>query len=95
MCDFKPGRPYGRALAAYRWTDAELRRQFLDRVEYDTNDGCWLWSGQTYARGYGRVNVRGLKRATHLSAYLYRGERPEGRVLERHHQKRKYDGNSE
>lgn len=71
MCDFKPG----------QLTDAVLLRSFLSRVEYDTNGGCWLWSGETYARDYGRVNVRGLKRATHLAALIYRGERPEWRVL--------------
>ena len=60
-------------------TDAEWDR-FQKYIEYDTNTGCWLWSGGT-ASGYGsfRLNnprrVRGAHRITYTKLV---GQIPDG-----------------
>ena len=46
------------------------RRLFMDRVEYDTNGGCWLWAGKVQPNGYGRTNYDMAHRA---SLVLLRG----------------------
>jgi len=52
------------------------------RVEFDTNGGCWLWSGNLYRRGYGRVAFRFHIRGAHRAAYLaYRGSIPDGLLV--------------
>lgn len=33
----------------------KLRRKILSRIEFDTNGGCWLWTGLISQEGYGRV----------------------------------------
>jgi hypothetical protein len=38
-----------------------------DRIEYDPNGGCWLWSGSLYKDGYGRVTLPGSPR--HIRAH--------------------------
>ena len=37
-----------------RWRETTVARRFMERVEYDTNGGCWLWSGAV-REGYGRI----------------------------------------
>lgn len=31
------------------------RQSLLNRIEYDTNGGCWLWRGKVARNGYGRT----------------------------------------
>lgn len=56
---------------------------FMQRVEFDTNGGCWLWTGGQCGPGYGVVNRRGVKNTTaHRHAYtLFRGSVPDGLVV--------------
>lgn len=50
----------------------DIRERFLAKVEYDTNGGCWLWSGANDGvRGYGRFRADyelGTRQA-HRAAY--------------------------
>jgi hypothetical protein len=57
----------------------------FDRVEYDTNGGCWLWAGHINQQGYGRVYIDGKPVTTHRRAFLeVHGEIPAGKgVLHR------------
>ena len=32
--------------------------RLMEKVEFDTNAGCWLWTGSMRSSGYGRVGVR-------------------------------------
>jgi len=42
----------------------------LSRVEYDTNGGCWLWSGAIRRRGYGAIKPpHEGKKSAHRAAY--------------------------
>lgn len=41
-----PGHFPGRGLAA----------RLLEKIEYDTNGGCWLWAGAIKSDGYGIIN---------------------------------------
>jgi len=39
-------------------------------IEYDTNGGCWLWSGNLYSTGYGRTPmVNGERDQAHRVMY--------------------------
>ena len=40
----------------------------MSHVEYDTNGGCWLWSGAT-ARGYGNIRKNGKNVGAHRAMY--------------------------
>lgn len=65
---------YPRASAAER----------LDRhIEYDTNGGCWLWSGQLNVGGYGVVSTLGHRSMAHrVSFERSRGPIPAGLELD-------------
>lgn len=41
--------------------DGELFQRLERRVEYDTNGGCWLWTGTMFPSGYGCLTVRRYK----------------------------------
>lgn len=65
--------------------DRELfTAKLLARVEYDTNGGCWLWSGGLNPGGYGSFFVKKSagkmtrEPAHRLSYRLFRGEIPAG-----------------
>lgn len=64
-----------------------LQERLLDRIEYDTNGGCWLWAGTTAWNGYGRVALKqGGKRtipAHRASWCVFRGD--PGDLLVCHH----------
>lgn len=34
-----------------------LKDRLMDQVEFDTNGGCWLWTGATRRGGYGIVSA--------------------------------------
>ncbi len=52
----------------------------LERVEFDTNGGCWLWRGSLSAGGYGRFGRGGAKSnmAHRRSWVVFNGEIPRG-----------------
>ncbi len=52
---------------------------FMTRFEFDTNGGCWLWSGPIDAEGYGRATGG---RAHRLSYFLHIGSVPAGLQLD-------------
>lgn len=53
----------------------DLGGSFMERVQFDTNGGCWLWQGDQ-VNGYGRVQVAGYSMATHMSLALFKGQQP-------------------
>lgn len=63
---------------------ADQRILFLDYVKVDPETGCWLWTGQLTAAGYGRCADYGLgDRAAHRVAYMmFVGPIPEGLELD-------------
>lgn len=46
-----------------------LEEQLLAKVEYDTNGGCWLWSGYQFDLGYGGMRHEGETQYAHRLAY--------------------------
>lgn len=64
----------------------DLIEKFMSRVEFDTNAGCWLWSGAMPEKtGYGTIQIAsrkieggGTKGAHRVSYQLFKGEIPDG-----------------
>lgn len=57
---------------------ATLADRLLDKVEYDTNGGCWLWRGTTRS-GYGLLVVDHRPKGAHRLSYQeFRGAIPSG-----------------
>jgi hypothetical protein len=44
-----------------RRTGTDFGVFLADRVQYDTNAGCWLWAGAVCPKGYGRVQWGGRR----------------------------------
>lgn len=60
-----------------------LAQSFMDKIEFDANGGCWLWSA-CVVRGYGQAAFRGGRSRTHRIAYeVVNGPIPDG-LLVRH-----------
>ena len=63
-------------------TDAARFEKF---IEYDTNGGCWLWTGTLHGKGYGHfhMGVRGkTKPKAHRVAWeMFCGPIPEGKFV--------------
>lgn len=57
-----------------------LKVRFEERIEFDTNGGCWLWTGGLGTSGYGHLLGEDQKflTASRASWLLYRGEIPAG-----------------
>lgn len=50
---------------------------FMRRVEFEANTGCWLWSGAPGAGGYGVAKFDGRNQKAHrVSWALHTGEMP-------------------
>jgi hypothetical protein len=47
---------------------ASLSVRLWSRVQ--KTDGCWIWTGGTNKRGYGKIRVDGRTTSTHRAAYL-------------------------
>lgn len=48
----------------------------------EPNSGCWIWSGLTNSRGYGRIVVSGHDQRAHRVSYeLYCGPIPDGKLV--------------
>lgn len=54
--------------------------RLMRRIEYDTNGGCWLWSGAVITgAGYGNIPVSGKSTAaSRVSWTVFRGPIPAG-----------------
>lgn len=61
--------------ASKRWSGENAVKVFMSKVEPDLNSGCWLWSGAVQTKGYGTCNLFGLRKATHVSVFIARGEK--------------------
>lgn len=47
----------------------EFRRRFWSRII--KQDGCWLWTGATFRKGYGNVHIRAIGNiGAHIIAYV-------------------------
>lgn len=59
--------------------------RFFKFVEYDTNGGCWLWTGSLNKKGYGKFSVsrRQWTAAHRVSWIMTHGRRPSKFVLHR------------
>lgn len=59
----------------------ETLSRLLARVEFDTNGGCWLWSGATSSGGYGSIRPLPCEPAApahRLSYVVHKGSIPDG-----------------
>lgn len=64
------------------WSQLPPLENFLQRVEFDPNTGCWLWSGATWPSGYGKVKVRQSTMLAHRRSYeLHCGPIPKGALV--------------
>ena len=55
--------------------------RFWSRVQW--TPGCWLWTGDQWGKGYGRMHANGRNLGAHRFAYeLLIGPIPEGLVLD-------------
>lgn len=52
-------------------------------VEFDTNGGCWLWSGATLGRpGYGNLPIKGRPTAASRASWIaHYGDVPAGKMV--------------
>jgi hypothetical protein len=47
-----------------------LSERFYERIEFDTNGGCWLWAGAMPERtGYGTISSNGATVGAHRASY--------------------------
>lgn len=59
-----------------------MDEKFMARVRKDPSTGCWLWTGEVNAKGYGRTWVNGKREKAHRVAWREtNGPIPEGMVL--------------
>lgn len=59
-----------------------VRDRIVARIEFDTNGGCWLWSGAVDEFGYGRINIDGRNTKAHRTSYReFLGQIPPGLEL--------------
>lgn len=58
-------------------------RRFYEKVEFDTNGGCWLWAARCDDKmGYGQFRLYGRHWAAHRASWaLHRGPIPEGGLV--------------
>ena len=56
---------------------------FLDRIDFDGPDGCWLWIGHITEKGYGKFWMNDTMRYTHRIVYTNLvGEIPRGKTID-------------
>jgi hypothetical protein len=72
--------------SAIAWTDdPAVRERFFQKVEKDGHTGCWVWTGASNPRGYGRVRINDVLRHSHRVSYRFHcGPIPDG-VQVNHH----------
>lgn len=57
-----------------------IEQRLIERLTYEPNSGCWLWTGNVNHKGYGQIGIGsdGM-RSTHRVAYeAWRGEIHDG-----------------
>lgn len=58
-----------------------MTQRFWEKVS-KSSDGCWLWTGATNGKGYGRFGVGGKNKFAHRVAYeMSRGAIPLGMIV--------------
>jgi hypothetical protein len=62
----------------------ELENRFTDKIAFEPNTGCWLWTGAKAGRtNYGQFKVFGVDYLAHRFAYEYFvDEIPDGLVID-------------
>lgn len=61
---------------------AEIRARLEKSCEAVPNTGCWLWTGATNEKGYGKLYLHGkMVRAHRVSYQEYNGPIPEGMLV--------------
>lgn len=59
-----------------------VAERFWSKVNKGGPNGCWLWTGATTPRGYGKIFVEGALQYAHRYSYeLATGEKPGGLVV--------------
>lgn len=59
-----------------------LLERLMEKVEFDTNGGCWLWSGALSTCGYARLSIDGLNASASRAAWrLFRPKAPDGMLV--------------
>lgn len=62
-----------------------LIERFTDKLQLDTQTGCWNWTACVNQKGYGQIGLEGKVIAAHQAAWiLFKGDLPAG--LEIDHQ---------
>ena len=60
----------------------QVTKRFLEKVEYDTNVGCWWWSASLTKDGYGQFNYNNkVHRAHRISYELHKGIIPNNLLI--------------
>lgn len=62
---------------------APLSERIMDRIEHDTNGGCWLWTGaMVHSSGYGTIGHGGRSHGAHRASYeTFVGPIPDGMLV--------------
>lgn len=56
---------------------------FMDKVEVDPVSGCWLWTGEVHANGYGYTRAGAFRSTAHRFSHLIHiGPIPDGYVVD-------------
>ncbi|WP_126463654.1 HNH endonuclease signature motif containing protein [Sulfuritortus calidifontis] len=60
--------------------ETPLRSRFLAKFAFDSNTGCWIWTGARHPQGYGLIKLKdGAQLRAHRVAYeLAHGPIPDG-----------------
>lgn len=91
--NIRNGATWGRVTAGLTLGRTHSLGEYLtDRIEYELNSGCWLWSRNQFRSGYGHVTIkeprwgigRGWYAAHRLAWIAFKGSIPDGlQVLHR------------
>lgn len=58
---------------------AEGMDRFMDKVEIDSESGCWIWQAASYPTGYGSFWLNGRNQRAHRASWMiFRGDIPDG-----------------
>lgn len=73
--------------AAWREAARKRQRPLPERIgaklEYQSDTGCWVWTGATNGSGYGMIGVGQRKKYVHRATYeIARGPIPDGLMID-------------
>jgi hypothetical protein len=78
-----PTEPTSTALVPAQPTMTDLPARFVQRVHFEPNTGCWLWTGRAEVGGYGRIWYQNRNRLVHRVSYEWeRGPIPDGLTID-------------